>query len=40
MKDLTEHRLDGEQVFDGKLLKVHRDRVRLPSRMVARLSPG
>ena len=30
MKDLTEHRLSGELVFDGKLLKVHRDRVRLP----------
>ena len=30
MKDLTEHRLSGERVFDGKLLKVHRDRVRLP----------
>ena len=30
MKDLTERRLSGEQVFDGKLLKVHRDAVRLP----------
>lgn len=30
MKDLTEHRVSGEQVFDGALLKVHRDRVRLP----------
>jgi len=30
VKDLTEHRLSGERVFDGKLLKVHRDRVRLP----------
>lgn len=29
-KDLTEHRLSGEQVYDGVLLKVHRDRVRLP----------
>jgi ADP-ribose pyrophosphatase len=29
-KDLTEHRLSGEQVYDGLLLKVHRDRVRLP----------
>jgi ADP-ribose pyrophosphatase len=29
-KDLTEHRLSGEQVYDGALLKVHRDRVRLP----------
>jgi ADP-ribose pyrophosphatase len=30
VKDLTEHRLSGELVFDGKLLKVHRDTVRLP----------
>lgn len=30
MKDLTERRVSGEQVFDGKLLKVHRDEVRLP----------
>ena len=30
MKDLTEHFLSGEVVFDGKLLKVHRDEVRLP----------
>lgn len=30
MKDLTEHFVAGEQVFDGKLLKVYRDRVRLP----------
>jgi ADP-ribose pyrophosphatase len=30
LKDLTEHRLSGERVFDGKLLKVHRDAVRLP----------
>ena len=30
MKDLTEHFLSGELVFDGKLLKVHRDVVRLP----------
>lgn len=29
-KDLTEGRLDGEQVYDGALLKVYRDRVRLP----------
>lgn len=29
-KDLTEHFVSGEQVFDGKLLKVHRDLVRLP----------
>lgn len=27
---LTETRIDGEQVFDGRLLKVYRDRVRLP----------
>ena len=30
MKDLTEHPVSGELVFDGKLLKVHRDLVRLP----------
>jgi ADP-ribose diphosphatase len=30
LKDLTEHFVAGEVVFDGKLLKVHRDRVRLP----------
>jgi ADP-ribose pyrophosphatase len=30
VKDLTEHFLSGELVFDGKLLKVHRDLVRLP----------
>lgn len=30
MKDLTEHFVAGEVVFDGKLLKVHRDSVRLP----------
>ena len=30
MKDLTEHFVSGEQVFDGKLLKVRRDIVRLP----------
>jgi ADP-ribose pyrophosphatase len=30
MKDLTEHTLESEQVFDGKLLKVYRDVVRLP----------
>lgn len=30
MKDLTEHRISTEQVFDGALLKVHRDAVRLP----------
>lgn len=30
MKDLTEHYVSGELVFDGRLLKVHRDEVRLP----------
>ncbi len=30
MKDLTEHFVSGELVFDGALLKVHRDLVRLP----------
>ena len=30
MKDLTEHFISGEQVFDGDLLKVYRDKVRLP----------
>ena len=30
MKDLTEHTVSGERVFDGVLLKVHRDVVRLP----------
>ncbi len=30
MKDLTEHYVAGEQVFDGGLLKVYRDTVRLP----------
>ncbi|HYL89649.1 MAG TPA: NUDIX hydrolase [Burkholderiales bacterium] len=30
MKDLTEHFVSGERVFDGVLLKVHRDVVRLP----------
>jgi ADP-ribose pyrophosphatase len=29
-KDLAETFLDGEEVFSGKLLKVQRDRVRLP----------
>jgi ADP-ribose pyrophosphatase len=29
-KDLTEHFVAGERVFDGALLKVHRDVVRLP----------
>lgn len=30
MKDLSEHFVSGEQVFDGRLLKVYRDVVRLP----------
>jgi ADP-ribose pyrophosphatase len=30
VKDLAEKRLSGERVFDGVLLKVHRDQVRLP----------
>ena len=30
MKDLEEHRLSSEPVFDGTLLKVYRDKVRLP----------
>lgn len=30
MKDLTEHFVSGGLVFDGSLLKVHRDTVRLP----------
>jgi ADP-ribose pyrophosphatase len=30
MKDLSEHRLSGRLVFDGKLLKVRSDTVRLP----------
>ena len=29
--DLTEHKIESEQVFDGTLLKVYRDRVRLPN---------
>lgn len=29
-KDLTEHRVAGEEVYAGKLLRVQRDRVRLP----------
>ena len=29
-QDLSEKYLDGEEVFSGRLLKVHRDRVRLP----------
>lgn len=31
MADLTEHTLHSEQMFDGKLLDVRRDRVRLPN---------
>jgi ADP-ribose pyrophosphatase len=30
VKDLTEHFVSGERVYDGALLKVHRDVVRLP----------
>ena len=30
MKDLTEHCISTERVYDGALLKVHRDAVRLP----------
>lgn len=30
MKDLTEHFVSGGAVFEGNLLKVHRDTVRLP----------
>jgi ADP-ribose pyrophosphatase len=30
LKDLTEHFVEGSQVFDGNLLKVYRDTVRLP----------
>lgn len=30
MKDLTEHCISTERVYDGALLKVHRDTVRLP----------
>jgi len=30
LKDLTEQYISGQLVFDGKLLKVHRDEVRLP----------
>jgi ADP-ribose pyrophosphatase len=30
VKDLTEHFVSGEQVYDGDLLKVYRDKVRLP----------
>jgi ADP-ribose pyrophosphatase len=29
-KDLSETFLEGEEIFSGRLLKVHRDRVRLP----------
>jgi ADP-ribose pyrophosphatase len=30
LNDLTEHFVEGSQVFDGSLLKVYRDTVRLP----------
>ncbi len=30
-KHLTEHFIAGELVYDGKLLKVHKDTVRLPN---------
>jgi ADP-ribose pyrophosphatase len=30
MKDLTEHFISGQQVYDGSLLKVYKDSVRLP----------
>ena len=30
MKELTEHQISSELVFDGKLLKVYRDQVSLP----------
>src|SRR3979411_1239037 len=30
MKDLTEHFIAGERVYDGVLFRVHRDVVRLP----------
>ena len=29
-KDLTEHKLDSQEVYSGRLLHVHRDEVRLP----------
>jgi ADP-ribose diphosphatase len=34
-KDLTEHQLSSEVIYDGKLLHVRRDRVRLPDGGVA-----
>lgn len=34
-KHLIEETLESEQVFDGRLLKVYRDRVRLPDGVVA-----
>ncbi len=34
-KDLTEHQLSSELVYDGKLLHVRRDTVRLPDGVVA-----
>lgn len=30
MADLTEHRISGELVYEGKFLKINKDRVRLP----------
>lgn len=30
-KSLEEHKLEGEQIFDGRMLKVFRDTVRLPN---------
>lgn len=35
INDLTEKRISGEQVFDGKLLDVHRDEVLLPNGHIA-----
>ena len=35
MKDLTERFVSGELVYDGSLLKVHRDEVRLPDGSLA-----
>jgi ADP-ribose pyrophosphatase len=35
VKDLTEQGLSSEQVYDGALLKVYRDRVRLPDGKVS-----
>ena len=35
MTDLVERRIDGERLFDGRLLQVYRDRVRLPDGALA-----